>query len=162
LERQGASPAGRRAKLEQALAAARAKAAEPWAERIAGARTRIGDHQAELQRFVAENLDELVGDCERQGAAAAARLTEAAERVVAAHREREQIAGEVAALASMVGRVHPGDVTHSRGEALARTAADLLDSGGEVAPELLRDPRTPIHGGIDLAEPPEAEPATAA
>jgi uncharacterized coiled-coil DUF342 family protein len=35
-ERQGASPAGRRAKLEQALAEARAKAAEPWAERIAG------------------------------------------------------------------------------------------------------------------------------
>jgi hypothetical protein len=36
LERHGVSPGGRRAKLEKTLAEAKARAAEPWAERIAG------------------------------------------------------------------------------------------------------------------------------
>ncbi len=159
-ERRGGR-AAERTKLEAELAEARAKAAEPWAERIAGARTRIGDHQAELQRFVGEHLQELVADREAEGEAGAARLTEAAERVLTAHREREQIAGEIAQLCSMVGRVHSTDITHSRGEALARAAGDLVDGGGEVAPKLVRDPRTPVHGSIDPAETPEAEPATA-
>jgi hypothetical protein len=159
-ERHGASPTGRRPKLEQALVAARAKAAEPWAERIAGARTRIGDRHAEVQAFVAEHLDELVADRERQGEAAAARLTAAAESVLTAYADRERAASEIAGLAAMVGRTHSTDITRSRAEALARAAGDLVDAGGEVAPKLVRDPREPRSGLVPEAEP--AEPATAA
>jgi chromosome segregation ATPase len=144
-ERRGGR-AAERGKLEAELAEARAKAAGPWAERIAGARTRIGDHQAELQRFVGEHLQALVADREAEGEAAAARLTEAAERMLAAHREREQIAGEIAALVSMVGRVHPGEVSRSRAERLANAASALLMEGGEEPPRLRPDWREPRYG----------------
>jgi hypothetical protein len=48
--------------------------------------------------------------------------------------------------------VQPGDVSRSAAEKLAHAAADLLQSGGERPPELLRDPRTPRHAGLAPAE----------
>src|SRR5262245_65832726 len=51
-------PAAQRRKVEAELAAARAKAAEPWDERAAGARARVRDRQVEVQAFVAAHLDE--------------------------------------------------------------------------------------------------------
>jgi hypothetical protein len=70
LERKCARPGAQRSKLETQLAEARAKAGEPWAERIAGARPRVGDRHAEVQAFVSDHLQELVADREAEGAAA--------------------------------------------------------------------------------------------
>jgi hypothetical protein len=77
--------------------------------------------------------------------------------VVAAHAERERIATEISSLAPMVGRVHPGDVSRSKAEALVRSAGDLVMAGGEEPPRLKRDPREPRSGML-----PEAEAVTAA
>lgn len=145
LERKGGRGA-QRSKLEAELAEAKARAAEPWAERIEGTRQRARDAHTEVQRFAAEHLDELVADLEVEGAAAAARLTDAAEAMLAAHTERERIAREIAERCSLVTRVHPDDVSRSKAEALVRAAADLLQAGGEEPPRLLRDPRRPRHG----------------
>lgn len=146
LERRGVSPAGRRAKLEQTLAEAKARAAEPWAERVEGARQRARDAHTEVQRFVAERLDELVENLEADGRIAAQALTDAAEAMLAAYAERERVAREIAETCPLTARVAPGDVSRSKAEPLARAAADLIQGGGEEPPRLLRDPRQPRHG----------------
>jgi chromosome segregation ATPase len=48
LERKGSRPGAQRSKLEAQLAEAKAKATQPWAERIAGARSRVGDCHADV------------------------------------------------------------------------------------------------------------------
>ncbi len=143
-ERHGGRTAAR-TKLEEALARAKGRAAEPWQERIEGARRAGRDTDAKRQRFVAEHLTELVEVLEGDGAVATRDLNEHAERVLQAFRERERIAGEVSALASMVGRVLPGDVSRSAAEQLAHAAAAFLERGGEIPPTLERDPRQPRH-----------------
>lgn len=50
LERAG-GPAAQRRKVEAELAAARAKASEPWGERAAVARARMRDRQAAVKAF---------------------------------------------------------------------------------------------------------------
>ena len=97
-------------------------------------------------------MSELVADYEAQGRAVAEQLDTAARALVLAHAERERVAGQISQLASSAGRVHPGDVSRSAAERAAHAAADLLQNGGERAPELLRDPRTPRHAGIAPAE----------
>jgi hypothetical protein len=144
-ERHGGRAAERR-KLEEELAAAEVRATERWPERIEGARAGLRDAQAALQAYTAEHLDELVQDKERDGEVATSSLNAAAETVVAAYRERERIASELSLLVSTVARVQPGDISFSRGEALARAAAELLESGGEAPPVLRRDPREPRLG----------------
>jgi hypothetical protein len=106
----------------------------------------IRDTQHQVKVFIAEHLDELVKDLERDGEVAAANLTAAAE--VAAHQERERIAGEIGALVSQVARVRPGDVSFSRSDELVRAASALIQAGGEEPPRLRRDPRLPTHGAI--------------
>jgi hypothetical protein len=128
LERKGGRPGAQRSKLEQTLAEARAKAAEPWAERIAGTRAAVRDAHGEVQTFVAEYLAELIADLEVEGAAAAAKLTAAAETLLQAFTDRERVAREIAEMCSLVARVSPGDVSYSRAEALARAAGDLLQA----------------------------------
>jgi hypothetical protein len=108
----------------------------------------IRDTQHQVKVFIAEHLDELVKDLERDGEVAAANLTAAAEAVVAAHQERERIAGEIGALVSQVARVRPGDVSFSRSDELVRAASALIQAGGEEPPRLRRDPRLPTHGAI--------------
>ena len=137
-ERHGGSATKRR-ELERALADARARAAEPWTERIAGARQGVRDADIEVQRFVAENLAELVEVLEAEGRIAADELNAAAEAVVVAFQRREAVAARISSLASMVSRVSPGDVTFPRAEALERAAQALLQRGGEEPPLLRRD-----------------------
>ena len=67
---------------------------------------------------------------------------------MAAYHERERIAREISGLASLAGRVRPGDVSRTRAEQLARAASDLLQAGGEEPPTLDRDPRQPRHGEL--------------
>ena len=153
-ERVGGSAADRR-RLETALADARSRAAEPWPERLAGARQATRDAEQDWRKYVGENLDALVAAEVADGAAAADRANGAAAEIVAAHAEWEAAAQRISSLASTVGRVHPGDVTRSRCEALAQEARKLLDVGGEQPPSLERDPRVPRYGPAE----PEAVPA---
>lgn len=122
-ERRGGRPAELQ-KLEAALAEARAAVADPaLAVKIEGARARGGDLQVERQRFIAENLRELVDALERDGRAAADRLNAAAEALVAAFGERQRVDQAISQLASAVGRVRAGDVARSHADALVRQRA---------------------------------------
>src|SRR4051794_39859725 len=59
-EGSGSTSTSERRRLEQALAAAHELAGQPWPERTAGARRRVRAAQEAMQRFVGENLAELV------------------------------------------------------------------------------------------------------
>jgi hypothetical protein len=95
---------------------------------------------------VRDNLSELVLPLEEQGKLAAAKINDGAEMILAGLAEREAIAGQISALASMVGWMQPGDVSRTAAEEAARAANALLGAGGETPPELLRDPRQPVQG----------------
>jgi hypothetical protein len=146
LERQGAPEAERR-KAEKALADARSRAAEPWAERASGARQRAVDARHELQRFSAANFDPIVDSLTALGERAAAEVDAAAQRMVEAFRRREAVAAELVAFVAEAGfRPEPNTVSASLAEKIAVACSDLLDvAGGERAPSLLRDPRVPPH-----------------
>jgi hypothetical protein len=143
-ERDGTTPA-QRTKLEKALGEAETRASQRWAERIEGARQAARDAQFELQRFTAEHLTELVAQVEADGERATEKVNTAATALVEAFNEREQVAAQIAALASQAGRINPGDVSRSAAEGAAQAAAALIQRGGEVAPTLLHDPRKPQH-----------------
>jgi hypothetical protein len=101
----------------------------------------VHDADVEVARFVYENLTELVDVLEADGRKAAANVTAHAGALVAAHHEREAVASKITALAAMVGRPRPGDVSRSRCEPLLREATRLVAAGGELPPTLDRDPR---------------------
>jgi hypothetical protein len=73
VERHGGS-ASTRHKAKDALAAAKAKAAEPWAERLDGARRAVRDHDVRVREHVAGNLPDLVEAHEAEGEAPAAKM----------------------------------------------------------------------------------------
>jgi hypothetical protein len=150
-ERVGGGPATERRKLEAALADARSKASQPWPERLAGARQATRDAGQAWREYVVENLDALVAEEVADGRSAAERINAGSAELLAGYAEWEAAAARISALASTVGRVHPGDVTRSRCEPLAQEARKLLDRGGEQPPSLERDPRLPRHG--NAAEP---------
>jgi hypothetical protein len=149
-ERKGGRPA-ERAKLERALTEAEAHVSERWPERIEGARAAVRDAHQQVQHFTAGHLDKLVEGLERDGQVAASNVNAAAAALVEAFHEREAIAGQIATLVSSVARVHPGDVAFTRAEQAVRAASALIESGGEVAPVLQRDPRQPRHGIVEEA-----------
>jgi hypothetical protein len=140
-ERRGGGRQADRARLEQALAEARARVDEPWAARREGATRAVRDARAQEARFVRENLTELVAVLETDGRTAATRIDAAAAELVAAYAAREGVAGAIAALAARIGSPRPGDVSRTRCEALAGEAQRLIREGGEEPPTLLRDPR---------------------
>lgn len=137
-ERAG-GPAAKRRELEQNLAQAKAKAAEPWLERIEGTRASVPDADRATREFIAAHLDDLLADLHADGQAVAERVNAAAAELVAAFTRRERIAAEISQLASQVARVDPGDVSFSKAEALSREAARFVQLGGETPPELQRD-----------------------
>jgi hypothetical protein len=131
------APQAQRAKLEQALAKAKARANEPWAERRAGAAAAARDRHAEQSAFAKEHLDALIATLEADGAVAAAGLDSAAEGVLAAYHAREACSSNIAALLVLANGQAPRDaVTRTRGEALAREASTFLTNGGETPPRL--------------------------
>jgi chorismate mutase len=138
--------AAERRQLEQALAEAKATAEQPWPERVEGARQAVRDADRELQQFQGEHLSELVEALEADGKIATEKLNDAAEALVQAFGKREEIARQIGAVASQVGRTHPGDVTFTTAQAVAQAARELLQRGGETAPTLQRDPRQPRLG----------------
>lgn len=143
-ERNGIRPA-ERAKLEKALAEAETKP-QILGARIEGARQAVRDAEIAQAQCVRDNLSELVLPLEEQGKLAAAKINDGAEMILAGLAEREAIAGQISALASMVGWMQPGDVSRTAAEEAARAANALLGAGGETPPELLRDPRQPVQG----------------
>jgi hypothetical protein len=145
--RGGAGRRAERAKLETALTQAEAHAAERWPERIEGARAALRDMHAQVHAYTYEHLDELIENVQRDGEVAAERVNVAAQNLVDAYQEREQVAAQIARhLATADIRIRPGDITFSRAEQVARAAGNLLTNGGEERPRLRRDPRVPIHG----------------
>jgi hypothetical protein len=130
-----------RSELEAALADAKARADEPWAERVEGAQRHERDAHRHVQEHVAENLDELVGELERQGAVAASSLNAAARALLDAYSERENVAQQIGALVALIARVEPGDVSRTRAEQAAQALRALVEAGGEHGPVLRRDPR---------------------
>jgi kynureninase len=143
-ERVGGSATKRR-ELEASLARARERAAEPWPERVAGARQAVHDASTQMQAFIGEHLVELVAVHEAEAEAAVAEMVEACRALVSAYRRREAASQMIGTLASTVGRVHPSDVGPStRCDGLLREANRLLLEG-EPVPRLRHDPREPRH-----------------
>lgn len=137
-ERRG-EPTGR---LEKAIVDGES-AMQRWPLKIEGAQRGVRDAQQQVAIFVGANLPALLESREARGEAAAARLTAAAEEVIAAYTEREQIAQEIGSLLALTRRVEPQDVSASSGRALAAEASRLVEAGGEVPPRLDRD-RVPL------------------
>lgn len=136
--------ATKRRTSEQELSRARARAAEPWAERAAGANAAVADVDQAIARLVTQRFDDLADGLRAQGDEAAQAVDDAAGALIAAYERREAIASRMNALSSMIRPTRPGDVSASRADALAREAGRLLDGGGERPPDM-RDPRQPRH-----------------
>jgi hypothetical protein len=143
-ERRGGSKA-EGTKLETQLRTAEARAAEPWTERIEGARAAARDADIDRHQFIAEHLTELVDDRQAAGAEAATRINEHLAAFTAAYYEWNAVAQEIIGLASSIAQLRPGDVSRTRCEAVVREAERLLRSGGELGPVLEHDPRQPRH-----------------
>jgi chromosome segregation ATPase len=155
-ERQGGGDA-ERAKLEAALKTAEGHAGEPWQQRLEGAKAAARDADADRRQFVVENLDELVDEREAAGAECAARINDHLAGLTAAYAEWHAVAQQIAALASSIGSLRPGDVSRTRAEQVVREAQALLLIGGEQGPILRHDPREPRHGqAADQVEVPAA------
>jgi hypothetical protein len=141
-----------RAKLEAKLTAAKAKAAEPWLERIRGAQAAERDARATVARVAGERFDDLRAGLEERGVAVAQSFDDAVRRVVELHGERERVASELSWLVSTVeGRLRPGDIAYSKGEALAHEAAQFLTSGGETPPRVRVELRERRLGATTMA-----------
>jgi hypothetical protein len=139
VERQGGS-ATTRHKAEQALATAQERAAEPWAERVEGAKAAVRDVDKRYRAHIAAHLGELVEVVEAKGRIVAQRENTVAAELIAIHAEWGAVAAELGALMAQVARPSPGDVSYGRPEAdeAARGAIALVNAGGQVGPVLDR------------------------
>ena len=130
-------------RVEAALEKARSEVAAPWSERQLAVRRAIGDLDREVQAYVTANFDALVEGLTAKGREAAEAIDRAAADLISAVAVRESVASRMAALASTVRPIRPGDITRSQAERVANEAGRMLDNGGEVAPTLTHDPRSP-------------------
>jgi len=130
-----------RTKVEKRLAAAKAKANEPHAERAQGARAALLDIDGQIAAYVTEHHDALNGELADDAQAAASRVNDALQEIIDAHAAREAIAARVNALASVIRRVQPGEVAWSKVEGVAREAEAVLLADGEAVPVMRAAPR---------------------
>jgi hypothetical protein len=137
-EREGATTARLR-KAEDTLGTAKAKAAEPWTERLDGARAAARDADRQLREFTAANLGELVAMLEKEGQQTADRINAAASELIAAWSEWEAIATRIGATITLVTPPGPYDVSRSTAEQTARAAMVLINDGGANGPTLDRN-----------------------
>jgi hypothetical protein len=141
LHRAGDASPAKVKSAEQALALARARSAEPWSERITGARSAVRDAAGGVQRFVCDNYDALAAELSEDAQEVAERVDGALNELVAAFAAREGVSARLTALASLVvGAPKPGLVPSSRVEQVVREAERALMAGGE-RPPVARDPR---------------------
>ena len=133
---------GERKRLEGALVKARARAAEPWSERRAGAGRAVADHDQAIQRYIASTYDALHDGLRQEGDLAARAVDEAAAALVEAYRRWEDVLSRMTALSATIRPPRPGDWVRARGDVAAREAQRLVEQGGERQPDI-RDPRAP-------------------
>lgn len=133
--------ASERRRVEEALATAQARAAEPWHERREAAISFRRQAHAELQQHAAAHLRDLVPDVERRGEEAAQDMLAAAAAFMGAYRRREGIALELGELVAMTGaRIHPSDVGPPSSATVAAHELEALLTRGEQGPTLRRYP----------------------
>jgi hypothetical protein len=167
LERRAAAgeqvSAKKREAAEAALAKARSRHAEPWAERRAGVQAAVRDHERQVVIFVGQHFSEVYGELAEDAEAAATRVDNACHELIAAFHERMLIEGRVTTLAAMVRAPELGGVARTHAEAVAAAASALLQSGGEQAPLLRDDPRQPasVQRTVEAEADREPEPVTA-
>jgi hypothetical protein len=136
VRRGGGRPAERKA-LEEKLARAEARAAEPWAPRLEGLRLAIRDADARVREHVQAHLPELVAPLEERGDEIAARMSDAASTIVEGHQEWWAVSREISALWAMVTTPRRGDTADGNAEKLVQEASAAL-SRGIAPPALLR------------------------
>lgn len=136
-------------RAEKNLAAAKEKANEPWAERIAGLRHAVRDHNQAVQQHIAASYPELAAELADEATEAARAVDDAIRELDRCYQAREQVHARFdAMIAAAVGRSEPGLVPPSRVQALASAGADVLLQGGERPPIARRDPRQPVAGQV--------------
>jgi hypothetical protein len=90
---------------------------------------------------VAEHLDELVGELEEDGRAAAEQVDHAAEAFLAATERRAEAERTLIQVVALARRMNPNDVTRSRADEAAHAVSALMQRGGESGPALrVREP----------------------
>ena len=146
-----------RAKARKRLADAKATADEPWSLRAEGGRRALSDLDRRISTHVLETFDQLRADIEGEAVQAAERIDRAAQEIIDAFREREQISTRLMGLTSVISTPRPGDVNRSRADQLAREAGKLMDGGGERAGLLAHDPRTPRGANLPAGPPQPGE-----
>jgi hypothetical protein len=126
-----------RRKLEQRLASARERHAEPWAERMQGARRAAVDARHAMQRHATEHLDELVAVLEADGRDAADGVDQAAHAFMRAVEHRAACESRLTSIVSMTRpSMRPGDIQRARSDEAALAVSRFLQQGGEAAPTL--------------------------
>jgi hypothetical protein len=128
--------AQQRRQAEDALVRAREEVAQPWAERLAGARRAVQDADSAVRAYVAENLDVLVSELHEDAEAAAREVNGTAERFISATHERARVDRGLTALVALVRHMRPGDVTRAQSDEAVREVTRFLERGGETAPTL--------------------------
>jgi hypothetical protein len=137
-----------RKKAEKRLAESRARQAEPWGERVAGARRALANADAAISRFIAANYDVLAGEVAEDAQAVKDRADEALQEIGRVYAQREDVVRRSDALIAVVARVKPGQTPFSKLEPVVREAERVLMSGGEDAPIPKRDPRVAEAGTV--------------
>jgi hypothetical protein len=151
IERHGGSASGR-SKAEEALAEAKATAAQPWSERVDGARRAVRDRDSAIRAFVGANLVALVASIEADGELAAQRLNQAVADLLSAAAEWQAAESRLAQTINVVARPSPGDVSHPRAGEVVRVVTALASAGGEEGPRVDRF-RGPWDRLLGAAEP---------
>ena len=153
-ERQGLSTTKRHG-LEESLSVTKAKAAEPWPERVEGAKSAVRDADQAVRAHIAANLPELVEAKEADGRRVAEQFNESLGALIALRLEWERIASDISGVATKVAPLTPGDVSWSKAEEVFRAATALVNAGGEEGATLtrLRDPWAHLLGGVQESVP---------
>jgi hypothetical protein len=127
-----------RKRAEKALADARARAAEPWAERRRGLASAVRDMEGQLQRYVSEHWDELAGELAERAEEVKVRVDSALQSVLDVYAERQRVAQHATVLLGQVQQPRPNSVPYTKLQGVAREIGAVLLAGGEVAPVATR------------------------
>lgn len=126
--------AAERTKAERALSGARARAGEPWPERIRGLRSAMRDSDASVASFIGQHWAELAAELEADALEAAERVDRAMEEIINAYGARERISAHGTALLAAVEVPRPNAIPPSRVEGVIRAAEAVMMEGGETPP----------------------------
>ena len=115
--------------LHNKLAAARARAEQPWQQRREGKRRLVQKLEAERAELIRQHLGELVGTKEPAAHAVAERLTQALYEIEAAVQEWQAVAQHFSGLLSVVDGIDGRDVPELYIDAVRLEAQRALERG---------------------------------